>query len=427
MRKSQEVKVFLKKYFTNSRYKRNVLVLGSGRIIAQLLPILVTPLLTRCYSPNDFGIFGVYITIVTIFSMVSNGRYCLAILLPKKDTEARELVIISSVCSFLVSLIFTMVIVFKGEYIFSLFNVPLLNEYKILIGLSVLFVALYEAIYYYALRNKKYKIIARNVVIQAIILITIRLFGGYSGFTESGLMVSFLIGYIVAYFLLLLALKIKFKGIMRSIKFKKILLRYVKFPKFSLLADLLSRLAEMFPNIGMNMVFGNSNAGYLAMSDKILGSPLWFVTSSVGDVFKQEASEQYREKGSCSEIFIKTSQSLFLLGIIPFLLIFLLVPSTIPFLLGDEWVLVGQYIQIFCIMFFARFVVTPVSYVVYIVNKQNMNIFFQGLKFFVVVISFIVGYYTHNLKMTLMIWSLLTTLCYLVIYLTSLRLSKGSS
>lgn len=421
------IKDYYKKYFIHNPYKKSILILVGGRILAQSLPILTMPLLTRLYSPSDFGAFSVYVTIVAIFSMISNGRYCLAILLPDKGIDAQRLVVISSVLSLLTSLVFTIIIILKGDYIFSLLNVPVLNGYKIFIGLSVLFIALYEALYYYALRNKRYRLIAKNIAIQSFIMVGIRIFCGYRGFSELGLIISYLIGYIIAYLIFLFFVRIDLRTIVKGIKWGNLLSKYIKFPRFSLFADLLNSLAEMFPNIGINMIFGNENGGYLAMSDKVLGSPVWLVISSVGDVFKQEASEQYRTKGSCTNIFKETSRDLFLLGIIPFLLIFILAPLAIPFFLGIEWLVVGDFIRIFCIMFFAKFIVIPVSHVVYIVGRQHLNILFQGMRFSIVIFSLMIGYFKEDIGLSLIVWSLLTTLCYSIIYIISLESTKRNN
>ena len=51
------IKRIVKGYIKDSQYKKNVLVMIVGRTIAQVIPILLTPLLTRIYSPSDFGIF----------------------------------------------------------------------------------------------------------------------------------------------------------------------------------------------------------------------------------------------------------------------------------------------------------------------------------------------------------------------------------
>ena len=73
----------LKKFIPKSSYARNVITLMTGTGLAQAIPIAISPILTRLYSPEDFGTFGLYMAIVTIASVLVTGRYELAILLPK--------------------------------------------------------------------------------------------------------------------------------------------------------------------------------------------------------------------------------------------------------------------------------------------------------------------------------------------------------
>ena len=231
------------------------------------------------------------------------------------------------------------------------------------------------------------------------------------------------------YILLLLRLKIPLLMLIKEFKIKdyvRLIKRYSRFPKFSLPADILSMFANYSPNILLNKIFGSVSTGYYSMSDKILGSPVWFITSSVGDVFKQEASEQLRTRNSCFDVFIKTSKTMFLLGIIPFLLIAIVSPLVIPFVLGPNWAPVGDLIRIFSLMYFLRFIVNPVSHVIYIVNKQNYNIFFQGINLFTTVISFALGFYFKDLYLCLITFSVLSSISYVIMFLYSYKFARES-
>jgi O-antigen/teichoic acid export membrane protein len=205
---------------------------------------------------------------------------------------------------------------------------------------------------------------------------------------------------------------------------KKILKRYKKFPLLSLPADLLSTVTTWCPNIFMNRFFGSEYTGYFSMTEKVLGSPIWFITSSVGDVFKQEASEQYREKGTCLPIFKKTTKSLFFLGIIPFAIIFIIAPYAVPFLLGDAWEPVGKYIRILSFMYFVRFVVNPVAYVIYIVEKQNWAIIFQTIMALCTVGSFFLGWYMQDIYITFWSWVISSSIVNIGLYFLLYKLAS---
>ena len=73
----------LNKLKPKSEFSKNVLTLMTGATIAQAIPIAISPILTRIYTPEDFGIFALFIAITTIFGTIANGRYELAIMLPK--------------------------------------------------------------------------------------------------------------------------------------------------------------------------------------------------------------------------------------------------------------------------------------------------------------------------------------------------------
>lgn len=421
------IKKILKKYIKESQYKKNVLIMVIGRVIAQVLPILLTPLLTRIYSPEDFGIFGVFSTVISIIAMISSGRYCLSIILPKKDEKAISLFSISSLLTIITAIIFTVVLLVWGEVFFRLLNTEVLEQYLWIVAINMLFMGLYESLYYYALRIKAFKILTTNIILQAIILISSRLLFGYLGYTEFGLLLSYLLGYAVSYIVMLFRLKIPFESIFQNFNWpekKELMKRYYKFPRYSLAADTLSMTSNMAPNILINKAFGTAVNGYYNMTDKILGSPIWLITASVGDVFRQEAAEQFRTKGSCFDVFKKTAKAMFLLGLIPFTLLFIFAPYIVEPIFGEGWGEVGNFIRIFTILYFVKFVVRPVSPVLYIVRKQDYNAIFQALHLLAIVIGFVVGIITDNLYLCLILWSVLSSISYFIIFLFSYKFAK---
>lgn len=423
------IKELLQKYIKGSQYKKNVLIMIIGRVLAQAIPILLTPLLTRIYSPSEFGVFGVFSTIIAIVAMVSNGRYCLSIILPKDDDKAKRLFFLSTLLTIFTTIIFTLVLILWGGSFFRILNTASLEQYIWIVILNMLFIGLYEDLYYYALRAKAFKILTTNIIIQALVLITSRLVFGYLGYTEIGLILSYLLGYGVSYILMIIKLKMPIYWLVKEFKitvYWQLMKEYYKFPKYSLLADTLSMTANMSPNILLNKVFGTLTTGYYTMSDKILGSPIWLVTSSVGDVFRQEASEQFRTKGSCFDVFKKTVKAMFLLGIIPFLLLFIFSPMIIPPLLGEGWSEVGDFIRIFSVMYFIKFGVRPVYSVLYIVRKQDYNAIFQGIHLLSIIIAFVIGFVTKDLYLCLVSWSVLSSISYLIILFFSYRFAKNT-
>jgi len=74
----------LEKFITKSKsdFKKNVLTLMAGTTIAQAIPIAISPILTRLYTPEEFGLFALFLAIVSIFGVVATMRYEMAIVQP---------------------------------------------------------------------------------------------------------------------------------------------------------------------------------------------------------------------------------------------------------------------------------------------------------------------------------------------------------
>ena len=103
-----------------SEFSRNVLTLMTGTTIAQAIPIAISPILTRIYTPKDFGLYALFISIAFILASVANGRYELAIMLPKKDEDAINIFALGFLITVFISL-FLLILVFLFNDYFIIF------------------------------------------------------------------------------------------------------------------------------------------------------------------------------------------------------------------------------------------------------------------------------------------------------------------
>ena len=71
----------VKNKILDSEFKKNIVKLTTGLSIAQLIPIFITPILTQFFSPEQFGVYGLFVSIYTILGVISSGKYDMAIML----------------------------------------------------------------------------------------------------------------------------------------------------------------------------------------------------------------------------------------------------------------------------------------------------------------------------------------------------------
>ena len=144
-----------------SKFSRDVLTLIAGTGIANLIPIIIIPILTRLWSPNDFGLFALYMAIVGILATLSTGRVDLALILPKKNKDAVGLLIISLVYLIIFVLLLYLVI-FILDQVLPIFKFSFGNWYYFL-PIGVFLYASYSMMISWHNRNKNYKLMAINL------------------------------------------------------------------------------------------------------------------------------------------------------------------------------------------------------------------------------------------------------------------------
>ena len=85
-------------------FYKNILILLRGSALAQFIPLLISPLVARLYSPQEFGVLALFTSISTIFGSVINGRYEQALVLVESEKEAKHVTILSILISFIASI-----------------------------------------------------------------------------------------------------------------------------------------------------------------------------------------------------------------------------------------------------------------------------------------------------------------------------------
>ena len=138
-----------------SEFSRNVLTLMTGTTIAQAIPIAISPILTRIYSPEDFGMLALFLALFSILSTIATGRYELAIMSPESDDEAKDIVFLSILVAIFVFFISTILIWFFDVEIAILLGNSEIKNWLYFIPFTVLSFGVYQSIDYWLNRQKK--------------------------------------------------------------------------------------------------------------------------------------------------------------------------------------------------------------------------------------------------------------------------------
>jgi O-antigen/teichoic acid export membrane protein len=386
----------VKRVFFKEEFNRNVLTLVTGTGLAQIIPLAVTPIMARIYSPEQFGLFALFIAVASSLSVVATGRYELAIMLPRKDVDAANIAILSILINFVVSFL-----LLGGVW---LFNAPIsdalgnhsISTWLYFVPLAVLLNGIYLNLNYWSNRKRLYFLMANRRVIQSGGTAAVQLGLGVLRAGAGGLVIGSISGQALAAGMMARMVHRHSPQLWRGIdkrKMRVLAQRYKNCPKLLVPAHTLGALSAQFPTIFINATFGLAASGFFMLAERAVGSPLSLVSGSISDVFRQQISQSYLAGKHCRREFLSALTKLSVIATPPFVVLLFFAPSLFALLFGEKWRVSGEYAQLMCPMFFLRFISNPLSVVAIIAQKNRYELLWQAGLLMLLVLSALSHYF----------------------------------
>lgn len=395
------------------RFIKNAAVMASGAAGAQLLLLIATPIITRLYTPQDFGILAVYIGLLALVSVIASFRYEMAIPVPKNDDEATDLVILSLILVGLTAILSSILIAIFGENIALLLKVPKLEKLLWFLPFGVCFIGTYQIFNKYAIREKLFKNIAITRITQSITILSIQLLGFKLG--AISLIVAQSIGQGAG------ALTLS-KGLFSRLKLsnKKNIIsvakKYRRFPLYSSWAGLLNTSGAQLPPLAFASLFSSQVAGYYALAYAMVTAPITLLANAVGSVFLSDAANDWRN-GSLGVTISFVHEKLASIAMPVVMTLIFVLPDIFAWIFGAQWITAGYFAQWMLPWIYLVFVTAPLSTTYEVIGKQSEYLIFQASLFTVRLCAILYGAYLNDLKYTIVIFSLSSALCWLVFLL----------
>ncbi|MFN3733719.1 lipopolysaccharide biosynthesis protein [Comamonas testosteroni] len=419
----------MRKLFPKSAYARNVLTLMTGTGLAQAIPIAISPILTRLYSPEEFGLFALYMSVVSILAVMVTGRYELAIVLPKRDRDAMHIVILSIILSFFISILLFFIILLFNAPITRLLKVPGISPWLYWMPLSTLLMGIYQSLSYWSNRKSQYKRLAISRTVQGSSTALLQLSAtSLINTGGSGLIGGDVLGRAFSCAVMAKLVYFEDKDLIISIRKSHIFSlskKYINFPKYLIFAHSINTASFQLPNLILGVLFNSAAPGFYALTQRVMGAPAALVSGALGDVFRQEASYSYVHQKNCKEIYIKTFKKLVIISIIPFSVFFYFAPNIFSLIFGPGWRVAGEYAQILTPMFFMQFITSPLSNMFMIGEKQRIDLVWQVFLFVSAFISLYAGSFYFSVYGSLIVFSATYSIMYLISFIISFKISKG--
>jgi len=412
-----------------SEFSRNVLTLMTGTTIAQAIPIAISPILTRIYTPEDFGVFALYMSVLGFFAIIINGKYDMAIVLPKEEKEAFNIFILSLLITCFISLIITFFIFIFFEKILFYLNNQDIGLFLYLIPLSSFLIGIYQSLYYWLTRTEQFGHISISQIGQSLTTGSSQVSSGYMELL-GGLISGNIIGRVIAILVLLKYFfqekSLNIKDIQKKLLIKQ-MMRYKDFPLISTFHSLseISRLSGTV--ILISFFFGSTVLGFYALALRILQVPLGIIGSSLGQVLYQKFNTLHNDKRILYPYMKVVVFKLLLIAVPLFFVLYMVLPDLFKFIFGENWYYAGEYSRLLIPYLFMNFIVGPVSHLIMIVEKQK-TFFYMALvsNFLILIMVFTGGSLSFSLNKILLYTSIAMAFYLCIVLYMLFKYSKGN-
>ncbi|EOD8592237.1 type 8 capsular polysaccharide synthesis protein Cap8K [Staphylococcus aureus] len=360
-----------------------LMILSSG--IAQVILIITTPIITRLYSPTEFGEFTIFSNIAMILIPIINARYDLLIVNTKNDRSANIL----SQISFLISLLILLILI--PIFAISAWLYPNFILDFIFIIIMLFLVSLTNIFTNYLNKERKYKVLSLINVFRAGSMALLQIIFGLLALGSLGLIIGFSLSYIAGITLGYKTFKKHFNIVRDKEETKALFLENKNQLVYSTPSILLNSLSFSVVVFFIGILYTNTEVGIYGMAIRVLGIPVTIISLGLSKIFMQQANGYYIEHGNFRNLLLKFSSILVIVSIILYVPLYLFSEELVNILLGHSWVDAITVIKIVIPLFVIRLIVSTVSLSVIVLQKQQLELILQALFLIGTTVTFVIS------------------------------------
>lgn len=391
-----------------STFLSNVLKLVSGSIIAQLIGIILIPIVTRLYLPEDFGVFQLFLSISSVIVVFSALSYEHAILLPKEDDDSATIVVLCLILILIISFLTSGIFMIFSEEIATILNTPQISPYFTYLPFVVLLNSVFSVGTYWLSRRKRFGIIAASQIVNSVMGKAVQAGAGFYSAASFGLIIGWIVGYGASLAVLFLQIKddiTLFRAVTID-RIKIIAVRYKKFPIFSSWSILANTISTQIATFLLVFFFTPTIVGYFSVANMVVFLPMGLIGSATSQVFFQKACEEKNQNGSIKNIVRDVQQRLISLGMFPTFALMIIGADLFSVVLGPQWSVAGEYAGILAPWLLFVFIASPLSAIFSVLEKQAVDLIFNILILISRFIVLIIGGLSGNPILALILYSI---------------------
>lgn len=410
-----------------SSFIKNIFIVMSGTVVAQSIGFALLPVISRLFSPSDFGVFGSFSAVLSVIMSIVSFDYTQAIMLPKQKSDAMNLFFISCLSTLVVTstcLLFCLLFPSTANGLMKTTGFAIL----VLLIIGVLVTGVYQSCSAWCIRVKAFRTTATSQIVRSLTNSGTQMGMGFLKCGSYGLILALILAEILATFNLLKILIPDIKNLRHEIKWlrmKQLMKEYRDFPLYSATPNLIDALSRGLPVLLLTYFYGVVIAGAYAFSVRIMQAPTAIITNSLRQVLFQKASEVNNTGGLLLPLYLKTTAGLLGMAIIPALILVLWAAPIFTFIFGSQWHTAGQFSSFLILWVAVMFCNTPAILFSRIIRIQKEMFLWQLFMHITRIVALIISGMYLSVLPTIIVFSLVGVFMnILVIFMVGYNLMK---
>lgn len=405
---------------------KNSAHLLSANVIAQVIGLIVYPVLTRLYSPENFGLLNLFLSIGGILTILAVAEYYYAIVLPKDQSHANGIVQVCLLLLIIMIGLIALTIPFSKS-IAELFNTPALAKFWWLMPIFVGLTGLWNILNYWYIRCSEFKRISGYQVSQSVLSAGSKMGLGYAGCVQGGLIVSMVIAPLVS---LLVSISISWKKCLHNLHLvpwsvcKQVANEYRNFPAFDLPRGLINLVGGYLPVLVLTPFFGAAETGLWSMAILLGFAPISMITKSLYQSFYQYVNSEIQQQHKVGSFFLKFTGWTTCVVVPCFVGLYFILPGLTGWLLGSEWETSGYYLRWMLPWIFCSLLTACTCFLADIFYRQKAGLYFELLLALMRAIGVGVGCVMHDFDVAIIGYAMGSLVAILAQYIWLMSLVK---
>ncbi|WP_020539067.1 oligosaccharide flippase family protein [Lewinella cohaerens] len=422
IKSSKNIKNYLLEWYRDilkvwkSSYLKNLSITGLGVGLGSVISLVTSPIISRIFSPEAYGIAGLYANILSYLALAGSLMLPTGIVVIQNPRKLYRLLAGLKVLWILTFLLSILLVILIYPFLSGWLDYPSIRIWIWLLPFGLLASQIGSVIEALNVRGSQFGLNVKINLTNSIIGRAITIIGGWStGGHYLAIILSSFIGVFVAVcgqaksaVLRWWRIKPSWRALKQSVK------EFAYYPLYMLPGNVIGLLALSAPFLVFSFLYSPALGGVYLFTENILAAPFRLASKAITPVYLQKISTLFHSSPRAfRQLTITTNFALFGAGLFPYAILTVWAPEIFTYVFGAEWWeggVMAQYLS-FAILF--RMSSSPLSGVYRVAMAEKMSLLTQIVMFFTRTIPLAVGLIWFTFYQALLMFAIGSLMGYL--------------